>query len=151
MAPGRTKTVRASLTFSGCPLETLLKPSGGGRRRPSSRKQSLAAGPFFDTHRTRNVTAFRGVTTYLVCRVRGLGNNTVRSFTNFFNLDILPPPARARAGRGRAHVTTKFWIYCLSDLWPCAPSCHLGSINSVYVTRISGIPWPWSNVDGFKV
>lgn len=60
-----------------CPLETLLKPSDGGRRRPSSRQHSLSPGPYFDHHRTRNVTAFEGVTAYLVCRVRRLGNNTV--------------------------------------------------------------------------
>ena len=35
------------------------------------------SGPFFDVHRTRNVTALKGVTTNLVCRVRRLGNHTV--------------------------------------------------------------------------
>ena len=66
------------LLLSGCPLETLLKPGNHGRRRPSSRQPSLSPGPYFDHHRTRNVTAFEGVTAYLVCRVRRLGNNTVR-------------------------------------------------------------------------
>lgn len=36
-----------------------------------------AHGPYFDLHRTRNVTALAGVTTNLVCRVRRLGNHTV--------------------------------------------------------------------------
>ena len=35
------------------------------------------SGPFFDVHRTKNVTALKGVTTNLVCRVRRLGNHTV--------------------------------------------------------------------------
>lgn len=35
------------------------------------------AGPFFDLHRTKNVTALKGVTTNLICRVRRLGNHTV--------------------------------------------------------------------------
>ena len=35
------------------------------------------SGPFFDLHRTKNVTALKGVTTNLVCRVRRLGNHTV--------------------------------------------------------------------------
>lgn len=35
------------------------------------------SGPFFDLHRTRNVTALKGVTTNLICRVRRLGNHTV--------------------------------------------------------------------------
>ena len=34
-------------------------------------------GPFFDLHRTKNVTALKGVTTNLICRVRRLGNHTV--------------------------------------------------------------------------
>ena len=36
------------------------------------------SGPFFDLHRTKNVTALKGVTTNLICRVRRLGNSTVR-------------------------------------------------------------------------
>jgi len=35
------------------------------------------SGPFFDVHRTKNVTALKGVTTNLVCRVRRLGNHTI--------------------------------------------------------------------------
>jgi len=35
------------------------------------------SGPFFDLHRTRNVTALKGVTTNLICRVRRLGNHTI--------------------------------------------------------------------------
>ena len=35
------------------------------------------SGPFFDLHRTKNVTALKGVTTNLICRVRRLGNHTV--------------------------------------------------------------------------
>ena len=38
------------------------------------------SGPFFDLHRTRNVTALKGVTTNLICRVRRLGNHTVIYF-----------------------------------------------------------------------
>eukprot|EP00094_Tigriopus_californicus_P012890 TCALIF_12463-PA protein Name:"Protein of unknown function" AED:0.44 eAED:0.44 QI:0/0/0/0.25/1/1/4/0/184 len=34
-------------------------------------------GPYFDLHRTVNVTALKGVTTHLVCRVKRLGNHTV--------------------------------------------------------------------------
>jgi len=34
-------------------------------------------GPFFDLHRTKNVTALKGVTTNLICRVRRLGNHTI--------------------------------------------------------------------------
>ena len=39
-------------------------------------------GPFFDVHRTKNVTALKGVTTNLICRVRRLGNSTVRKKIN---------------------------------------------------------------------
>jgi len=35
------------------------------------------SGPFFDLHRTKNVTALKGVTTNLICRVRRLGNHTI--------------------------------------------------------------------------
>ena len=73
--------------LSGCPLETLLKPNdSGGRRRQSSRQRLPSPGPYFDLHRTRNVTAFKGVTAFLVCRVRRLGNNTVRSSHIFYSL-----------------------------------------------------------------
>ena len=41
------------------------------------------SGPFFDVHRTKNVTALMGVTTNLVCRVRRLGNHTVITHTKF--------------------------------------------------------------------
>ena len=34
-------------------------------------------GPYFDVRRSKNVTALKGVTTNLVCRVRKLGNHTV--------------------------------------------------------------------------
>jgi len=34
-------------------------------------------GPYFDVRRTKNVTALKGVTSNLVCRVRRLGNETV--------------------------------------------------------------------------
>ena len=42
------------------------------------------SGPFFDLHRTKNVTALKGVTTNLICRVRRLGNHTVISLSTFF-------------------------------------------------------------------
>lgn len=38
-------------------------------------------GPYFDLLKTRNVTALKGVTAYLICRVRRLGNHTVRKKT----------------------------------------------------------------------
>ena len=36
-----------------------------------------AKGPYFDVRRSKNVTALKGVTANLVCRVRRLGNHTV--------------------------------------------------------------------------
>ena len=35
------------------------------------------SGPYFDVRRSKNVTALKGVTSNLVCRVRRLGNHTV--------------------------------------------------------------------------
>ena len=45
-------------------------------------------GPYFDVRRTKNVTALKGVTSNLVCRVRRLGNETVSYKSIIFN-DIL--------------------------------------------------------------
>ena len=43
-----------------------------------------AKGPHFDARRSKNVTALKGVTTNLICRVRMLGNHTVGPmFLNF--------------------------------------------------------------------
>lgn len=39
----------------------------------------LDRGPYFDTSASKNVTALVGTTTYLNCRVRNLGNKTVRT------------------------------------------------------------------------
>ena len=35
-------------------------------------------GPYFDARRTRNVTALKGITTNLICRVKRLGDHKVR-------------------------------------------------------------------------
>ena len=42
-------------------------------------------GPYFDVRRTKNVTALKGVTSNLVCRVRRLGNETVSYKSVIFN------------------------------------------------------------------
>ena len=42
-------------------------------------------GPYFDVRRTKNVTALKGVTSNLVCRVRRLGNETVSYKSIIFN------------------------------------------------------------------
>ena len=41
-----------------------------------------ASGPYFDIRRSRNVTALKGVTSNLVCRVRRLNNHTVCQTNN---------------------------------------------------------------------
>jgi len=60
-------------------LKTLVNPiefdlSEEHYLHPESYPES---GPFFDLHRTKNVTALKGVSTNLICRVRRLGNHTV--------------------------------------------------------------------------
>ena len=64
----------------GCPLETLLRQALPPQDELYSQfpsQKNGQSGPFFDIHRTVNVTALRGVTSHLVCRVRKLGNYTV--------------------------------------------------------------------------
>ena len=71
--------------FAGCPLETLIRqvrplPGVGDTPHDLIFKPPFPTpetGPYFDLHRTVNVTALKGVTTHLVCRVKRLGNHTV--------------------------------------------------------------------------
>ncbi len=68
------------LFFPGCPLETLIRqvnPPPLDAAELLSPFPTPASGPYFDLHRTVNVTALKGVTTHLVCRVKRLGNYTV--------------------------------------------------------------------------
>ncbi|KAI5711370.1 hypothetical protein M8J76_005759 [Diaphorina citri] len=42
-------------------------------------------GPYFDTTASKNVTALVGKTAYLNCRVRNVGNRTVRFENGYFD------------------------------------------------------------------
>ena len=73
------------LFFPGCPLETLIRQVKPLRDADEifSPYPTPATGPYFDLHRTVNVTALKGVTTHLVCRVKRLGNHTVKYVAAF--------------------------------------------------------------------
>jgi hypothetical protein len=43
---------------------------------------SLNRGPYFEVTAAKNVTAIAGQSAYLNCRVRNLGNRTVREFSS---------------------------------------------------------------------
>ena len=81
-----SNVVNRTSSLPGCPLETLIR-----HKQPPAPLEDPSlifsppyptppTGPYFDPRRTANVTALRGVTTHLVCRVKRLGNHTVRKY-----------------------------------------------------------------------
>lgn len=81
--------IRNGLAFVALPLENLI----GKQVKPLPDPDPIFnpyptpdTGPYFDLHRTVNVTALKGVTTHLVCRVKRLGNHTVSLLFSSFTL-----------------------------------------------------------------
>ena len=70
--------------------------------------------PYFDLERTQNVTALSGVDTRLVCRVRRIGNYTVRRGRTYAYNCTHPANNRLdREGRGK--------LNCVAPSFVCAP------------------------------
>ncbi|XP_012345147.1 uncharacterized protein LOC105734752 [Apis florea] len=65
----------------------------GGQGRPRNQmldppNMKLKVEPTFDYSQNTNVTALIGKTAYLTCRVRNLGDKSVRSFISFINREL---------------------------------------------------------------
>lgn len=80
--------------FNALPESGTLNPLG------ASGGSSSRFEPYFDVMTPKNVTALVGKSAYLSCRVRNLGNKTVRIFSLSLSNKILTPPIYVNIHRG---------------------------------------------------